>query len=77
MRSYPSTRDRNRARSAGPSAAITSSSFCPVKYVWKNSVRVIPSRRCSSSVTPVSVLATGTSPPSRKHSAVVSPRTTR
>jgi hypothetical protein len=48
-----------------------------VKYVLKNSARVMPSRRCSSSLTPVIEFATGASPPSRKSSALVSPRTTR
>ena len=40
-------------------AAITLSSFCPVKYVLKNSERDMPSRRCSSSLTPVMELAIG------------------
>ena len=44
---------------------MTSSSFCPVKYVLKNSSRLMPSRRRSSSLTPVSEFAIGVSAPSR------------
>ena len=58
-------------------ADITLSSFCPVKYVLKNSSRVMPSRRVSSSLTPLIELAMGIDPPSRYSSALVSPRTTR
>ncbi len=58
-------------------AAITFSSFCPVKYVLKNSVRVMPSRRCSRSVTAVIEFAIGTLALSRYNSAFVRPRTTR
>src|SRR5207244_552743 len=50
-RSYPSTRDRNAARSVLPSAAITANSFCPVKYVLTNSSWVTPNARSSLPVT--------------------------
>ena len=61
----------------GAIAAITSSSFWPVKYVLKNSSRVIPRRRRSMSPTPVMEFAIGELAPSRYSSACVSPRSTR
>src|SRR5438270_3202 len=72
--SYRSTRDRNAARSGRLSCAITARSFCPVKYVLKNSSCVIPSPRSSFAVTSVSEFAT--SRPSWYSSALCSPRTT-
>ena len=45
------TRDRNWARSVRPIAAITASSFWPVKYVLKNSSRRMPSSAITRSVT--------------------------
>src|SRR5439155_266169 len=46
--SYRNTRDRKAARSGRVSFAITARSFCPVKYVLKNSSCVIPSPSTSS-----------------------------
>jgi hypothetical protein len=60
------TRERNCARSVGPIAAMMPSSFCPVKYVLKNSSRVMPSRRCSRSLTALIDVAIGVEDPSRK-----------
>ena len=59
IRSYPSTRERNCARSGADIAAMTASSFCPVKYVLKNSSRVMPSSRVTRSVTVPMELAIG------------------
>jgi len=40
--SYPRTFERKRPRSVDAMAAIAASSFCPVKYVLKNSSFDIP-----------------------------------